>query len=347
MKMVMRVASVLAGCVLAAWVSAQPPAVPQISTADGIERLVAALQTAIQAGHPAAVRALAGADIGDAALAEFTGIMTSPPVTAVTVKERDRAVMPGGRQRVLVEILTERDRAGVVSTWRLDVAPPAPGAAGDRPWRITQIEKLTILTGLYRLALDTATEYTVTNLVLQAPDLTLRLPAGRAFTANTEDGPTALVLLGRGTVEFAPRPDSERGQVHTFCGADALSTRFDSVLVRLNPSASRHANRAGRDDAAGGRPEGSAERDGRVRVAGAAQLPDRRGRSQPPALVARAWRDGHHRRNHHEEIRHADLRASRLGTRGHLVLRPPPQEEHRRLRVGGEARRAGTLLQRR
>jgi len=73
--------------------------------------------------------------------------------------------------------------------------------------------------------------------VISAPDLTLTVPSGSAFLSRTPDGTTAIVVLGRGRAEFAPKPEAERGQVRIFSGADALRADFDSLFVRLNPHA--------------------------------------------------------------------------------------------------------------
>ena len=202
---------------------------------DGIDRLVAAVEGAIQAGDEDRLKAIASGEVAaSGAFAEFTAMMLSPRVTAATVKERDRAQLPGVRRRLILDILTDRNRDGRVSTWRLDVAPVRLGDP-DTPWVIAEIEKLTTVSGLYRLALDATREYDVRNLVVQAPDLTLTLPSGHAFLAPTNEGPTALVLLGRGRAVFSPKPAAERGQVRIFCGQDVLSADFDSVFVRLNP----------------------------------------------------------------------------------------------------------------
>src|SRR5207344_708987 len=75
----------------------------------------------------------------------------------------------------------------------------------------------------------------VKNLVITAPDLTLSLPSGQAFLSKTRDGPTAVVLLGRGRLEFTPKAEAERGQVRIFSGAEAMKTDFGVVFLRLPP----------------------------------------------------------------------------------------------------------------
>jgi hypothetical protein len=196
-----------------------------------IERLVNAIERAAEAGDSDAIRAMARPGITPSALSEFVQTMTFPKVTRATVKERDRALLESGRVRLLLETLTDRNAEGRVATWRVDLEP----GTATTPWRIADVERLSVISGLFRLALDPTTEYDVTNLVISAPDLTLTLPSGHAFVSKTPDGPTALVLLGRGRMEFTPKAESERGQLRIFSGSDALKTGFDTVFVRLPP----------------------------------------------------------------------------------------------------------------
>jgi hypothetical protein len=198
----------------------------------GIDRLVNTIERAIDAGDGKALRALARPDVPAVPLSEFVESLTVPKVSHSTLKERDRLLLGSGRVRLLLETLTDRDAEGRVSTWRLDVEPAASAAT---PWKIADVERLSVIGGLFRLALDTTTEYEVKDLVIRAPDLTLSLPSGQAFLAKTPEGPTAMVLLGRGRMEFSPKSDAERGQVRIFSGGAALKTDFDSVFVRVPP----------------------------------------------------------------------------------------------------------------
>jgi hypothetical protein len=220
----------LVACLLLAPQALQPPA----ATGDSIDRLMIAIETAIKSGDPAAVRALARPGAITPALEEFADGMTADRPTGAVVKDRDRTALPDGRVRLLVEILVESERQGQVSTWRIDAAA-ARNAAPDAPWQITNVERLTIVNGLYRLALEPKTEFDVRNFVVQEPDLTLTIPSGQAFVARAQGGPTALVLLGKGKAVFSPRPAAERGQVRAFAGSEALTAEFESVFIRLNP----------------------------------------------------------------------------------------------------------------
>ena len=214
-----------------AQVSFPPGTEPRV---DGITRLLDAVEKAANAGDADAVRAFAADDLEKDALEDFVKALTAPRPARATVKERDRAMTTPGRIRILIETFIERGVEGRVASWRLDVEPRG---AIDGPWAISALERLSIVSGLYRLSLDASGEYDVHNLTITVPDMTLTMPAGSAFLAKTPDGPTALVLIGKGRLDFSPKPEAERGQVRIFSGNDALKTDFDGVFVRLNPGA--------------------------------------------------------------------------------------------------------------
>jgi len=204
--------------------AAQPP--------DGVTTLLRRLQQAAAAGDRSAVLALGDPQISLPSFAEFANTLTAPPPTRVVVTERDRAPLDGGTLRLVVEIFTERGIEGRLGTWRIDARP---GDAAVDPWRIAAVTRLSVVTGLYRLALDTATEYDIHELVVRAPDLTIEMPAGRAFMASTTDGPTAMVLLGRGRMKFSPPDPAERTQIHILSGRDDLVEEIDMAFLRLSP----------------------------------------------------------------------------------------------------------------
>ena len=198
---------------------------------DGIRRLVSAIETAVQAGDDAALRALATPGIERAALSQFVQSMTLPKASSATIKERDRTPIAGGRERLMLEALTVSGAEGRVSSWRLDAEPGT--AAGS--WRIADVDRLSVVSGLFQLSLDASTEWEARNLVIHAPDLTLTVRSGYAFAARTPQGSTAMVLVGRGRMDFSPGPEAEQEQLHVFCGADALRTDFNAVFIRVSP----------------------------------------------------------------------------------------------------------------
>jgi hypothetical protein len=230
----MRLRQIAACACVSLWLApaAGAETAPAQAGAVGIDRLVNAIARAAAAGDSEALRALSRVVVQESAFDEFVQSLTVPKATHSAVKERDRAPLDAGRVRLILETLTDRDAEGRVTTWRVDVEPA--GSASD-VWRIIYVERLGVISGLYRLSLDASVEYEVKNLVIRAPDLTLTLPTGQAFLSKTREGPTALVLIGRGRLEFSPQAEAERGQVRIFSGAEALKTDFDAVFVRVPP----------------------------------------------------------------------------------------------------------------
>jgi Peptidase family M1 domain len=199
---------------------------------DGVTTLVYAIEQASRAGDATALQSLVRPGAQSGRIADFVQTLTSPRPSAVTVKERDRAALGGGQARLLLEILTVSGHEARVTSWRVDIAP----AAGAATWTITDAERLTVINGLYRLALNTSVEYAVRDLVINAPDLTITIPSGYAFAASTPEGPTAYVVLGRGRAALAPAPEAERGQMRLFSGSDVFRSDITGVFVRVNPS---------------------------------------------------------------------------------------------------------------
>ena len=109
---------------------AQRPVPATPSQPDGITRTVLAIEHAIETGDADALRALARPGMRASQLSEFVQSMTFPKATRSALKERDRMVTDAGRVRLLLEILTDREAEGRVSTWRVDLDPPAAGTDG-------------------------------------------------------------------------------------------------------------------------------------------------------------------------------------------------------------------------
>jgi len=180
-------------------------------------------------GDTSALTALAASGT---ATDEFVRAMTPVP-TELVIKERDRAALPGGGMRLLLEMFSMRAAEARVFTWQMDLTGDVDTPA---TWRITRLDRLSIVSGLFKLSLDLARQFDVHNLTVKAPDLSLQLAAGTAFVATSPDGPTAVVLLGRGQLQFSPSDPSERTQLEIFSGAEQLATEFDAVLIRIRPT---------------------------------------------------------------------------------------------------------------
>lgn len=211
---------------------AQAPADP-----DGVAQLLEQIEKALLGGRAADYVSLLAAGASTEAASQFVDPLFKPGITRATLRERDRVPLGGAvageGYRVLVEALVERGRAGTIFTWRFDVRRSLEDASR---WFIAGQEQISSLDGLYHLQLDRSRPFVARDLTIAAIDFSLTLPRGRAFVAETDAGVTGMVLVGKGTMRFAPAPAAERRQVRIFAGSETLEQPFDLAFVRFNPS---------------------------------------------------------------------------------------------------------------
>jgi len=197
--------------------------VPQ---ADPVTALVTRLEQVVRTGDVAALRSLGREEKAVAELADWFG---SAPARVV-LKERDRTEIPSGGQRLLIEAFSEYGAEARLVTFSLDLHQ-----SGDA-WRIASASRIGNVGGLFRLALNNTKQYDVKDLTVRAPDLTLHMASGAAFVAETPEGPTVVILLGRGEMVFSPPDTAEKTQVRIFSGGDRLQARFEHVFIRVRPA---------------------------------------------------------------------------------------------------------------
>ncbi len=229
-------------CVMVAAL-ATPASGAQPERPDGVSVLLEQVRQALEAGSPDRFLDLVSPLANPGGARAFATESFTTGVTRAVVRERDRLALPGALPedgyRLTVEVLIESGQRGRIATWRLDVRRPRvvnTDAAAAETWRIVGMERLASVEGLYRLALTTSRQLVARDLVVRSEDFELRLPSGSVFVAEAEGGVTAMVMLGPGEMVFSPAPETEKGQVRLFAGADTLATGFDAALVRLNPN---------------------------------------------------------------------------------------------------------------
>ncbi len=205
----------------------QPDAVP-----GGVSALVARIEQAARAGDARAIVALSATGANRDVIQDFADTLATPRPLRFMFKERDRATLDDGvTTRLLVEAFGEEGNEGHVSSWRIDARPAKTDA--EPGWRIAAVQRLATVSGLYRLSINPAKQFEVRHLTVRAPDLTLEMASGSAFVAETPAGPTAVVLIGHGTMRFTPHDPAERTQVRIFSKAESLVADFDAAFVRV------------------------------------------------------------------------------------------------------------------
>ncbi len=226
-----RAASAIAWVIaLAAAVAAQQSQAPQRPMqADGIVRLLAELENAMAGNNPDEFRRLTAGSMPAAEQAQFVANAFGEGLTTASVRERDRRPSGDG-SLVLVEMLTGRGRRGRIATWQLLLTPDTNGA-----YMIAGATPVAAVDGLVQVELDATRQFTVHDLVVTAPGLTVRLESGNVFLATVDDGPTGLIFRGKGTLQFTPPDAAEQVQVRAFSGRPTLESQLETVFIRLSP----------------------------------------------------------------------------------------------------------------
>jgi hypothetical protein len=232
-----RVAALAAS--LAVTATGSGPVSAQDIPGDGIRPFVLRLERVVRQGDGAAYHAMLAESADRGRAAGFVDSELIPGMTRVVIQERDRGplagTMPGDGYTIVVDAFEEYGDRARVSTWWLQLKRNRDAAGTDGEWLIADQGRLSSVEDLYRLSLDPTKQFTAHNLEFRDEDLTLTLTEGSVFVSHSDQGTTAVVLLGRGDMSFRPTPLTERSQVKIFSGAEALETRFDAAYLRINP----------------------------------------------------------------------------------------------------------------
>ena len=206
--------------------------------ADPVAPLLARVEQALRSGSVDRYLSLLASSANRESAADFARAVTSPPISRIVIRERDRGpltgALPGDGYSLLVEVFIESGMRARVATWRIDVRRRA--AASPPDWGIVSQDQVTTLYGLYRLGLNPRRQIAVKDLVITSEDLKLTVADGTLFVADADAGPTAVVVLGRGEMTFSPAPAAERSQLRLVAGAETLQAPFDGVFLRVNPA---------------------------------------------------------------------------------------------------------------
>ena len=176
---------------LALFVACATPAQAQTTEPDGVATLLNRVEQLLQQNDRDTFPSLLSpSDVTGDVAEQVTDDLFSYETTRAVVRERDRellmSALPGDGYRVIVEILTETAARARVMTARLDLKRPHEGALDS--WRIVGLERLTFVQGLYRLRIDSSTQFVAREFTIQAQDVQFTLHTGYVFQVISGDG---------------------------------------------------------------------------------------------------------------------------------------------------------------
>ncbi len=105
----------------------------------------------------------------------------------------------------------------------------------EEGWRIVAKKSFDSIDGLVHLDLQPL-GFVADGQTIELEDFTLKMNEGTFFLNTQEAGPTALVFVGKGRVNFKPRPPTERGQMKIFAKSEELDDQVSRAFLRLHPA---------------------------------------------------------------------------------------------------------------
>ena len=209
----------------------------QAPAPDPVDTLLRRVAAILNAGDRTALPPLFGPTLSPARVEQHVNDLFTAGAIRTAVFERARAplegVPEGDGYTLVVEFFIETSGRARIITAGLDVQRP-PG--GDlAAWRISNIEGLSWVEGLYRLRLNTTAPLSARDLEIRAEDLVIALQEGTVFLVECDEGVTGMILIGRGEMRFAPGSSTERGQVRLFAGNETLVSPFETAYIRISP----------------------------------------------------------------------------------------------------------------
>ena len=247
-------------CALVGWMAvASAAGGARPAQPDGVALLLSRLEQVVAAGRPEAYEGLLSASAGRELASAFAASVVRPGATRTVIRERDRIALPGTLPgdgfELTVEAFVESDREARLDTWSLEVTRVGGRAqAADAPaasaWVIAGQRILGTLPGIHRLQLDDRQQFSGRQIVIADEDFEITIPQADIFVAEAGGTPTALVVLGRGQMRFAPTQPAERGQVKLFAGDEVADDERGLPLHqdprRRGPPARQRRARAAR-----------------------------------------------------------------------------------------------------
>ncbi len=230
----MRKTLLVFACIL--W-HATPALAQQRAAADPVDAVVRRLEQVLTTADRAAFPGLFATTVSADSIRQHGNDLFYPGAVRTAVFERGRGplegVPPGDGFRLVVEVFLETPGRARILTAGIDIRRPAGG--GPDSWRISSIDSMSAIDGLYKLRLNVAKPLAVKNLEVRSEDLIIALPDGLLFRVESDQGVTGLVLIGRGELRFSPASATERGQLRIFSGSDSLAAAFETAYIRINP----------------------------------------------------------------------------------------------------------------
>jgi len=149
-----------------------------------------------------------------------------------------------GRARLYLQVYFQNSYAAMIEGWQLALD------GGDGRWRIAGKTVTGNIANLYKIVMPSGRAERARSVDIVDRDIRLSFKDAAVFYDNVPDIETALIVVGKGTVEFKPSNANERHQLELLYKKPFLQDRLDYVYVRGSNSFFSNGVRIDKDPAA-------------------------------------------------------------------------------------------------
>jgi hypothetical protein len=136
----------------------------------------------------------------------------------------------GGPPRVFVQAFFENDYSAVIESWTL--------ALEDRggAWSVGRLDINGTMSRLYKIRVPGDRAVRARRVEVRHADIRFTFSDAAVFYDNIPNLDTALVVIGRGRVDFAPGDANEKHQLDLLYKKDRIDDEVNSLFIRCSPS---------------------------------------------------------------------------------------------------------------
>ncbi len=209
--------------------AASPEAGRQSAPEETPAAFVDRLEGLLQGGSLAAYLDLFNPELRTAERARLGLVFDDLAMTGVVLRTAGVRRPAGGQPRIFVQACFENDHSAVIESWT--IALEGRGEA----WSVARLDVTGSLTRLYKVRVPAERAVRARRLEVSHADIRFTFTDAAVFYDNLPAVETALVVVGRGKVVFAPSDANERHQLELLYKKDRIEDDVESLFIRCSP----------------------------------------------------------------------------------------------------------------
>ena len=137
---------------------------------------------------------------------------------------------PAGGYTLYIRLFFQNATSVILDLWRMDVIP----VSGN--WTVTQKQMVGDPKTLFKLSLPSERVERVRSFTVEHEDIRISFEDALCFYDNIPEFETALIVIGKGKLEFSPSHPRERYQLELFFKQKTLLDKLEYAYLRFAPS---------------------------------------------------------------------------------------------------------------